>query len=62
MDATGIENSVRQRAFDLFVKRGEIHGNDQEDWFRAEKDVRDMVDKQKPGKRPVAKSRSATTL
>ncbi|MBN1578846.1 MAG: DUF2934 domain-containing protein [Chitinispirillaceae bacterium] len=56
MDAASIENSVKQRAFDLFVKRGGIHGSDQEDWFQAEKDIRDQGGKQKSNKRPGAKS------
>jgi hypothetical protein len=55
MDAIGIENSVKQRAFDIFVKRGEIHGNDQEDWFQAEKEVRFESGKKKSNKQLITK-------
>ena len=30
---------IARRAYDLFVARGCKHGNDQEDWFRAEADL-----------------------
>ena len=30
---------VARRAYDLFVERGCRHGNDQEDWFRAEEEL-----------------------
>ncbi|MBN1578861.1 MAG: DUF2934 domain-containing protein [Chitinispirillaceae bacterium] len=56
MDTTVIENGIKQRAFELFVKRGGIHGNDQEDWYQAEKEVRDLNGKLKPNKRSNAKS------
>lgn len=44
MVATTIEDSVKQRAFELYAKRGGIHGNDKEDWFQAEKEVHDHND------------------
>jgi hypothetical protein len=56
MNQTSIENSIRQRAFDIFVKRGEAHGNDQDDWFQAEKEIRHQSEEQKSNKRPSAKS------
>jgi Protein of unknown function (DUF2934) len=30
---------IARRAYDLFVARGCRHGNDQEDWFRAEAEL-----------------------
>ena len=30
---------VRERAFEIFEKRGSRHGHDQQDWFRAERQV-----------------------
>lgn len=34
--------SVQQRAFELFLERGGVHGNDQEDWFKAEMELRNI--------------------
>jgi hypothetical protein len=34
-----IEDNVKQRAFELYINRGGVHGNDQEDWFLAEQEV-----------------------
>ncbi|MBN1760304.1 MAG: DUF2934 domain-containing protein [Chitinispirillaceae bacterium] len=40
--STGIsEERIRQRAFELFLERGASHGNDREDWFRAESELRE---------------------
>jgi hypothetical protein len=30
---------VRERAFEIFEKRGSRHGHDQQDWFRAERQI-----------------------
>ncbi len=40
MDSTTFEESVKQRAFELFIERGGMHGNDQQDWFKAEMELR----------------------
>jgi len=40
MDSTSFEESVKQRAFELFLERGGMHGNDQQDWFKAEMEMR----------------------
>ena len=40
MTTVVFEESVRKRAFELFRERGGSHGNDQEDWFRAETELR----------------------
>ena len=38
--ATAIqEETIRNRAFELFLERGSEHGNDREDWFRAESEL-----------------------
>jgi hypothetical protein len=47
MMATTIEDNVKQRAFELYINRGGIHGNDQEDWFLAEQEVRGKMTIQK---------------
>jgi hypothetical protein len=33
------EEKIRRRAYELFLERGGEHGRDQEDWFRAEREV-----------------------
>ena len=38
------EESVKRRAFELFLERGGMHGNDREDWFRAEMEIRNRND------------------
>jgi hypothetical protein len=32
--------TVRMRAYELFLERGATHGNDLADWFRAEHELR----------------------
>ena len=34
-----LQEAIRQRAFGLFEERGTVHGNDMEDWLRAEREV-----------------------
>ncbi|GJL70703.1 MAG: hypothetical protein NPIRA06_33380 [Nitrospirales bacterium] len=34
-----LQAQIAKRAFELFEQRERQHGNDREDWFRAEKDV-----------------------
>src|SRR5262249_2012264 len=34
-----LQQSIAQRAFELYRERGEEHGSDQEDWFRAESEI-----------------------
>jgi HSP20 family protein len=34
-----LQEAIRQKAFDLFSERGTIHGNDLEDWLRAEREL-----------------------
>ena len=55
MVATSEVKSVRERAFELYLERGELHGNDREDWFQAEKQIQDLNNQQKPIKRTVKK-------
>ena len=33
-------DDIRQRAYELYEERGGVPGNDAEDWFRAEQEVR----------------------
>lgn len=34
-----LQESIAQRAYELFRERGQEHGSDQEDWFRAESEI-----------------------
>jgi Protein of unknown function (DUF2934) len=40
VEETGIEEEIRQRAYELFQARGAEHGLDLEDWLRAEEEIR----------------------
>ena len=39
MDTAKLQESVKQKAYELYLQRGGVQGNDQEDWFRAEQEV-----------------------
>jgi hypothetical protein len=56
MTTATFEESVRKRAFELFLERGAVHGNDQEDWFRAETELRAKNSGLKPKTKPEEKS------
>lgn len=34
-----LQDAIRQRAFELYEKRGGVHGADLEDWVRAEEEI-----------------------
>ena len=34
------EDEIRARAYDLYLKRGRTHGGHEDDWFRAERELR----------------------
>jgi hypothetical protein len=33
------QDRIRERAFELFEKRGGVHGYDTQDWFHAERQI-----------------------
>ena len=35
-----LEAQIRQRAYELYQERGGVSGNENEDWLRAEREVR----------------------
>ncbi len=35
-----LQRRIEARAYELYLKRGCSHGNDANDWYRAEKDLR----------------------
>lgn len=35
-----LEHKVREKAYELYVERGAWHGNDWEDWLKAEKEIK----------------------
>jgi hypothetical protein len=47
MVSMNFQESVQKRAFELFLERGGVHGNDQDDWFRAENELRSKQPKGK---------------
>jgi hypothetical protein len=42
-----LESKIRQRAYELYEERGKTIGLDQEDWFRAEIEVRARLENHK---------------
>jgi hypothetical protein len=38
-DAAGLENMIRERAYQLYQGRGREPGQDQQDWVRAEHEI-----------------------
>ena len=45
--AKDLESAIRQRAYQIFLERRGVPGNPQEDWARAEREVREAFDHQK---------------
>jgi cell division septation protein DedD len=41
-----LEDEIRRRAYELYVQRGSIAGNESEDWLRAEREVRQRYQRQ----------------
>ena len=35
-----LEEEIRQRAYELYLERGGVPGNEQEDWITAEREIR----------------------
>jgi len=50
MGEENIHNTVAKLAYQRFLDRDAAHGNDQEDWFEAEKEVK---------KQPASKNKKA---
>ena len=42
-----IEEQIRQRAYELYEERGRHHGFEQEDWARAEAEIRNKYQQEK---------------
>jgi len=42
-----MESKIRQRAYELYVERGQVTGRDQEDWFQAEVEILASADNHK---------------
>jgi len=38
-ESQGLENQIRQRAYELYEARGREDGHDLEDWLRAEEEI-----------------------
>jgi hypothetical protein len=46
-DQTTAEQPVQQRAYELYMKRGQEPGHELEDWLQAERDVRQSQEHQR---------------
>ena len=42
-----LSSLIQKKAFELYEKRGYTHGDDQADWYKAEKSVRTSLKKKK---------------
>ena len=56
MSDSEIQKSIEQRAFELYVQRGGLHGSDQHDWLQAEQEICTPLRTTKTSKRASAKS------
>jgi hypothetical protein len=45
-----LKKRIEQRAYEIFLKSGGVHGNDLENWSRAEREV--MAEEEKARKKP----------
>jgi Protein of unknown function (DUF2934) len=49
---------IRQRAFEIYIERGRIHGSDLDDWMQAERELQEKIQ----GDRKSSKKKWATPL
>ena len=42
-----LQKRVSEKAYELYQKRGEVHGNDLADWLEAERIVKDEINSKK---------------
>ncbi len=35
--------AIRQRAFEIYIERGRIHGSDLDDWMQAERELQEKI-------------------
>jgi hypothetical protein len=57
MSTIAHEELVKQYAFDLFIKRGSVHGYHHEDWLQAENHVRGQNEVPKATRQPPSRSK-----
>ncbi|MDD3089251.1 MAG: DUF2934 domain-containing protein [Candidatus Omnitrophica bacterium] len=43
MSPAEIQGLIAKKAYEIYAQRGYYHGNDQSDWYEAEKSVRSML-------------------
>ena len=43
-----IREAIAQRAYELFLERGSVHGQDQDDWLQAEREFREKAQSARP--------------
>ncbi len=54
-DLKNFYDEVAKVAYDLFEKRGKVHGHDMEDWFNAEMIVKKRLEKERDCETEVVK-------
>jgi len=47
-----LEEQIAKRAYDLWHRRGRVHGGDLNDWLQAEREINEWHQKQLSGKNP----------
>ena len=52
------EAEIRERAYEIYVKRGGADGLDENDWVQAEKELRDACQQQRSSSRHSIRQRS----
>jgi len=64
LDTARSQELIRARAYELYESRGREPGQDEQDWFRAEQEILNQVDKQKgyPATRGSARRRDSHGL
>lgn len=48
-DETPAQQTIQQRAYDLYLRRGQEQGHELEDWLQAEREMREQQGHQKVG-------------
>ncbi len=44
--SAGVEDEIRRRAYEIYLERGAVPGNESEDWLVAEREVRARSEQQ----------------
>jgi hypothetical protein len=42
---------IRQRAFEIYIERGRIHGSDLDDWMQAERELQEKIQRDRKSRK-----------